>query len=144
MSETNKPPALFWVVGVIFLLWNLFGCYMYWLDQTMEQAKYVEAYGEGLAGMRDQIPVWATSGYAVGVFGGLLAAILFLLRKKLAYPVFVLSLIGAVVGFLYVFITPEYKAAAGSSYWIMPVIVLVVGIVEIWVSKRKIAKGILS
>ncbi len=144
MSEEVKPPTMFWVAGILFLLWNAFGCFIYYIDKATPDAKYTEMYGEAMTALRDAYPVWATAGYAIGVWGGLLAAILFLLRKRQALPVFVASLIGAIVSFLWVFITPEAQAAMGSTFWVMPVIVVVIGVFEIWVTKRKIAKGILG
>jgi len=144
MSETNRVSPLFWVVGILFLLWNAFGCYMYYLDKTLSDAKYAEAYGEPLAALRDAYPAWATAAYAIAVFGGLLAAILFLMRKKLAFPLFVLSLIAAIISFSWGFMTPEFKAAAGSSHWVMPAIVVGLGIFEVFVSRMKVNKGILT
>ena len=144
MSEGKKVSPLFWVVGAVFLIWNAFGCYMYYLDKTLSDAKYAEAYGEPLAAIRDLYPAWATAAYAIAVFGGLLAAILFLMRKKLALPVFVISLIAAIISFSWGFMTPEFKEAAGGNHWVMPVVVIVIGLVEVFVTRMKVQKGILS
>lgn len=144
MSDGMKPPTAFWVLGVLFLLWNAFGCYLYYMDNTMTDAAYAEAYGQAMVDVKHLYPSWATAGYAIGVWGGLVAAIMFLLRKKLALPIFILSLVGAFVSFVWVFINAEYKAAAGSTFWVMPVIVLAIGVFEIWVSRKKIAKGYLT
>ena len=144
MSDKIKPPTLFWIVGALFLLWNAFGCYLYYMDNTMSDAAYVEAYGQAMTDVRGTYPAWSMAGYAIGVWGGLVAAILFLLRKKLALPLFILSVIGAFVSFIWGFTNADYKAAAGSSFWVMPVIVLAIGAFEIWVTRKKIAKGILT
>ena len=144
MSDDYKPGPLFWIAGIVFLLWNAFGCYMYYLDKTLSDAKYAEAYGEPLAAIRDAYPAWATAAYAIAVFGGLLAAILFLMRKKLALPLFVLSLIAAIISFSWGFMTPAFKEAAGSSHWVMPAIVVALGVVEILVTRNKVGKGILT
>jgi len=144
MSDEYKPSPVFWGLGIAFLLWNAFGCYMYYLDKTLSDAKYAEAYGEPMAAIRDAYPAWATAAYAIAVFGGLLAAILFLMRKKLALPLFILSLIAAIISFSWGFITPEFKEAAGNSHWVMPVIVIVIGLIEIFVARKKVNKGILT
>jgi hypothetical protein len=39
-------------------------------------------------------PVWATAGFALGVFGGVLGCVLLLFRKSAALYVFILSLLG--------------------------------------------------
>lgn len=144
MTDQTKPGPLFWILGVLFVLWNGFGCYAYYLDKTLSDAKYAEMYGEPLAALRDAYPAWATAAYAIAVFGGLLAAILFLMRKKLAFPLFVLSLICAIISFIWGFITPEFKEAAGPSHWVMPAIVVALGLLEVFFSKMKVSKGILN
>lgn len=143
MSETTKPPVLFWIAGVIFLIWNLFACYGFWLEQTMTDEAYTEAYNAASTVVRDKYPFWSMAGYAIGVGGGLLGAIMFLLRKKIALPIFIISLLGAIISFAWPLTNAEAKAAYGPYFWVMPVIVFAMGAIEIWVSKRKIAKGIL-
>ena len=82
MSQSNSPNWLFWVAAIIFLLWNLMGCGMYLFDALASDAQYAESYGDAMVSLRAVYPAWAMAGYAVGVWGGLLAAIMFLLRKK--------------------------------------------------------------
>lgn len=141
---SKKPNALFWILGVVFLIWNIIGCYFYYLDQTLPDAAYAEAYGDALAAMRHQYPTWSVAAYAVAVWGGLVAAILYLLRKRWAAPLFVASLIMAIISFIWGFTNAEYKAAAGSQFWVMPVIVVVLGLLEVWWSRKKVADGTLS
>lgn len=144
MSNSLKPSTLFWVAGGAFVLWNLFGCGMFYLDQTMSDAAYTESYSQAMTDLRDQYPLWATIAYAVAVFGGLVASVLFLLRKRAATTLFIVSLVAAIISFIWGFITPEYKAAAGSAFWVMPVIVTALGAFEVWYSRKQVAAGLLS
>lgn len=140
----NGAGALFWVLGAAFLIWNAIGCYFYFLDVTLSDVAYTEAFGEALAAIRHDYPTWSISAYAIAVWGGLLAAILYLLRKRWALPLFVLSLIMAVICNIWGFTNADYKAAAGGSFWVMPLIVVLIGILEIWWSRKKVADGTLS
>ena len=140
----RKPSIWFWVIGVMLLIWNAFGCYMYVVDKTVSDERYAELYGAAVAATRDVYPAWATAGYAVGVWGALLATVLLLLRKTLAAPLYVLSLLGAVASFLPVFMDDAFKTAFGPTYWVMPVVVVVLGLFEIWWARRKSADGTLS
>lgn len=146
MSDVNvkKPGVLFWVLGAVFLIWNLFGCIIYYMDMTMSYDAYVKSYGEEMAQVREFYPTWSVAAYAIAVWGGLLAAILYLLKKKWAAPLFVISLICAIISFIWGFTNADYKAAAGGAFWVMPVIVVVLGIFEVWWSRKKSAQGILS
>ena len=142
-THNNKPSTAFWIVGAAFLIWNVIGCSFYYIDQTASDAKYAEMYGEALTAMRDAYPTWSVAAYAIAVWGGLLAAILYLLKKRWAAPLFVVSLIAAVISFLWGFTNADYKAAAGGSFWVMPVIVTVLGCLEVWWSRKKAADGTL-
>lgn len=144
MSEFDtKPGALFWVMAVLFVLWGLAGCGIYIVEMTMSDAAYAEAYGADMAAARDLVPVWGTAGFAIAVWSGLLASILFILRKRLSVPVFVLSLVAAIIGFLPIFMNTTIRDAAGDFFWVMPLIVVVLGIVEILYSRKQRAAGIL-
>jgi len=94
--------------------------------------------------IRDKFPVWSVAAYAIAVWGGLLASILLLLRKKWAAPLFVMSLIAAIISFTWSLTNAEARAAAGSAFWVMPAIVFVAGIIEVIWSRKKAADGTLA
>jgi len=146
MTETikNKPGVLFWVLGGLFLIWNGFGCASYLMEQTMSDAAYAEAWGDAMAAVRDKYPAWSVAAYAIAVWGGLLAAISLLLRKKWAVPLFIISLIAAIISFIWGMTNEEAKAAAGGTAWIMPLAVVTLGLIEIWWSRKKAADGTLT
>jgi len=144
MSEYRvKPGGIFWVLAIVFVLWGLIGCGMYLLEMTMSDEAYAEAFGADLAAVRDLYPSWGLAGYATAVWSGLLAAILFLLRKRLSVPIFMLSLGAAIIGFVPTFTNSVLRDAAGPSFWVMPLIVVVIGIIEIIYSRKQKANGIL-
>lgn len=138
-----KPPVLFWILAVLFVLWGLIGCGMYLMEMTMSDQAYADAFGPELAEVRDVYPTWGLAGYATAVWSGLLAAILFVLRKRLSASIFVLSLVAAIIGFIPTFINPVLKAAAGPNFWVMPLVVVCLGTFEVFYSRNQRAKGIL-
>lgn len=145
MSELNtKPGKLFWILAVIFVLWGLIGCSMYVLEMTMSDEAYAEAFGADLAAVRDLYPTWALAGYATAVWSGLLAAVLFLLKKRLSVLIFIISLIAAIIGFIPTFTNSVLQDAAGSSFWVMPLVVVIIGIIEILYSRKQAAIGVLN
>jgi hypothetical protein len=139
----KKPSIGFWVIAALFLLWNVIGCGLYLVEVTMTDAQYAEAYGEAMAAARDFYPAWAVAAYAVAVWGGLLGAILLLLRRGLSVTLFSLSVIAAVIGFIPSFISAPLREAAGTTFWVMPVIVVFIGLVEVWFARRSRANGML-
>jgi hypothetical protein len=142
---TQKPSKLFWALGVLFLLWNIFGCAIYLFDATAsDEAILAMENGEAMLAASKVYPIWAQAAYALAVWGGLLAAILFLLRKRLAVSLFILSLLSAIICFIPSFTLPEMKAAGGSTYWLMPLVVVTLGIFEVMFSRKKKADGTLN
>ena len=131
-----KPPALFWVLAVLFVLWGLIGCSMYLVEMMMSDEAYAETFGAELASVRDVYPVWGIAGYATAVWSGLLASILFILRKRISVSIFALSLCAAIIGFIPSFTNSALRDAAGPSFWVMPLIVVALGVFEIWYSRR--------
>ena len=138
-----KPPVLFWIIATIFIVWGLIGCGMYLTEMMMSDEAYLEAFGPELAAVRDVYPVWGIAAYATAVWSGLLAAILFLFRKRVSVSIFVLSLVAAIIGFIPSFTNSILRDAAGSGFWIMPLIVVTIGMFEIFYSRKQRAKGIL-
>ena len=119
-----KTPWHLWLIGVIALLFNAIGVF----DFVMSMAQ--GATYQASAGMTpDQIahyqlmPGWMTLVWAVGVFGAFLASILLLLRRKLALPVFVLSLAAFLVSLLYTYVLTNGGAVMGQQMAIMSAVI---------------------
>ncbi|GHA99960.1 hypothetical protein GCM10009069_23470 [Algimonas arctica] len=137
----RKPPVWFWVIAAAFLIWNAFGCYLYVVEVTMTDAQYVVMYGEDMAAVRDLYPAWAIAAFATAVWGGLLGAILLLARRGLSATVFGLSLAASVVCFIPNFVSTPLREAGGSTFWVMPLIVVLIGCVQVWFSRRERVNG---
>jgi len=141
--DKTKPGALFWILAIIFVIWGLIGCSIYLTEMMLSDEAYAQAFGPELAAVRDVYPSWGLSAYAIAVWSGLLAALLFLLRKRLSVIIFIVSLIAAIIGFIPTFTNSVLRDAAGSSFWVMPLIVVAIGIIEILYARKQAAKGLL-
>lgn len=140
MNTSVKPPVWFWVVSVIALLWNLMGVYNY-LYQAFNQVAILESLDQAQREVFEGTPAWATAAFALAVFTGLIGSIGLLLRKKWAKPLFVVSLITAVVQFIHWLFISGAVEAFGPSTYTMPIIVVIIGIYLIFFSKQGIQKG---
>ncbi|HPA02289.1 MAG TPA: hypothetical protein PLK29_08750 [Chiayiivirga sp.] len=135
-----NTPTWFKVVAVLALLWNLLGCFAYFSDLRLspeDLAKLPEAQ-QALYAAR---PGWAVAATAAAVFGGALGSIGLLLRKKWAFPVFVLSLIGILVQDFGLFVLADGASLAGTVAVVMQAIVLTIGIGLVLLSRNGIARG---
>jgi len=144
-ESTTKATTAFWVIAGAMLVWNLIGLMFYYQQSTLTPELMVEL------GMTPQqiahvtnTPAWGHSGYAIAVNAGVLGAIFLLLRKVWAIPLFVLSLVGALVQDLDAFLLRDAMDAWGSGAPVLPLIVIVICVVEIWYSRRAKQTGLLS
>ena len=83
---------------------------------------------------------WAV--YGVAVVTGSLGSLLLVMRRKLALPVFWLSLVAVVVLFAYSLFPGRMLELMGAAQSLpMPVTVTIVALLLVWFARRSIARG---
>jgi hypothetical protein len=95
-GPASRTPPHLWVTGIIALLWNCIGAFDYLMTQT-RNAAYMSAFPPEQLAFFYGLPAWVIAAWAIAVWGGVLGSILLLLRRRLAVPVFAISLAGLVV-----------------------------------------------
>jgi hypothetical protein len=148
MATTARAPVHLWIVGILALLWNGFGCYDYFMTRT-EGAAWINQMmhttdGDAMMTYINAFPIWVSVAWGVGVWGGLLGAILLLLRNRQAVTVLGLSALGAVVGIGYQLLNPsgipEMNEGINRA---MPYVLIVIAIALFFYARAQRAKGIL-
>jgi signal transduction histidine kinase len=140
----SELPTSFWIIGGVFLLWNFFGLMIYYDQVTMSPEVLADTFNAAQQAFLEDMPLWATSAYAIAVTAGVIASLLLLVRNALALPVFIVSLAGVIVQDLNSFVMNDGLAVWGSSALYLPTLVLVLCVVEIWYSRSAKAKGWIS
>lgn len=147
-SATNirntSMPVWFWIAAGLGLAWNIFGVVQFLgsLSATSESLMASGLTAEQAAVMLGY-PLWMTIAFAIGVFGGLLGCVLLLFKKRLAVPVFAVSLIGYVI--LYIGDVSEgVFAAIGTSQVVILSIVVAIAAALLWLSRHFDRRGALS
>lgn len=138
MTDQEKSPIWFWIVGVVALLWNGMGVYAY-LDQALMSAEEFAALPEIQQDLLTTQPVWVTAAFAIAVFAGLVASIAFLLRKQIAVRLFLVSLVAAIVQISSYFVLDGYMEFMSAYGWTMPALILLFA-VGFWLIARHAAK----
>lgn len=90
------------------------------------------------------IPMWNWVVYGLAVFAGLLGCIGLLLKKSWARIFFILSLVGILLQNYYSFFVSDAMEAIGSAAYIMPTIVITIGVLLLFLSRKGMEKGWLS
>jgi hypothetical protein len=88
-----RTPVHLWIVGVISLLWNAFGCFDYVMTNIRDPG-YIAQFPPEMIQILDEFPVWVMAAWAFGVWGAVVGSLLLLLRSRFAVHAFALSLAG--------------------------------------------------
>lgn len=126
----------FWVIAGLALLWNLASVTNFFVQMNSEM---LATYRESERAIVESRPAWATGAFAIAVFGGALGCFLLLLRKSVAYYLFIASLLGVIVTMTHTLgIGFDFGLGEILGIILMP---LVVAAYLIWYSKRVESKG---
>lgn len=109
--RTNPtPPRTFWIIAVLGLIWNAMGCLNYVTQTDPDMiGDLPEAYQLVIASR----PAIVTGFFVVAVFGGVLGCLLMLIRRAVARPILLMSLIGVVVTLVH-----AIWVAVGTQGWV--------------------------
>lgn len=141
MANAHKPPAWFWIVAVLLLLWEAMGCFAC-VTQIRLGAEAMGPVDDWSLKYYAALPAWYNGVYAVATFGGLLGALLLVLRNKLAAVVFWVSFVAIIVMFGYAFAATDLIAHKGLAQVVpFPVFIAAVGAFAIWFANFAARKG---
>ena len=91
-SKNHKLPTLYWIAAIAAVIWNVLGVISYIMEVSMSEEGMV-ALPEAQQALYAAQPTWVTGAFAIAVFAGLVGSIALALRKSLATPIFVVSLV---------------------------------------------------
>ena len=144
-----RTPAHVWIVGVLSLLWGCFGAY----DYTMTRMRNTDYIASAMPGVDpnaalawvDSMPMYAQIGWGLGVWAGLLGAILLLMRSRWAMWSFGVSLVGALASLGYQIALAPPMPGAGESAMMkyMPYVIIAICVALFLYARAQAAKGVL-
>lgn len=135
----QKPHWSFWVLSVIFLIWNVMGGMNFFFQMDTEM---VAAMPETHRAIINGRPLWATVGFAVCVFGGALACLMMLFRSATSLYVFIASFVGVIFAMIHtVDIAINVVNFSVFELALMLVMPVVVAAFLIWYSRLAINNG---
>ena len=147
--QTAKAPIHLWIVGLLSLAWNGFGCYDY-LMTRMRNLDYFRAMApdsdpEAMLAWVDGFPIYAQFGWGLGVWGGLLGSVLLLMRHRWAVPALGLSLLGAILGLGYqiVLAPPAPPPMNEGAMAMMPWVIILIAAGLYYYAHRQKQAGVL-
>ena len=148
--QAAKAPVHLWIVGLLSLIWNGFGCYDY-LMTRMRNEEYFRSMmpnvdPKAMLAWVDSFPIYAQFGWGLGVWMGLAGSVLLLMRHRWAVPAFGLSLLGAVLGLGYQILLappPPDPAMIEGGMAFMPWVIIIAAAALFYYARRQQKAGVL-
>ena len=141
MKMTTSTPWHLWAVGLLSLLWNGYGGYDYVMTQT-NNAAYLANFTAEQRAYFDSFPLWMEAVWAIGVWGGVLGAVLLLLRMKWAFHAFLASLIAFAISVVYGQVSGG-NAVMGATGMIFSAVIFLLGLGFVMYSRLMTRRGVL-
>lgn len=143
-ESARRRPWHLWVIGIVGGLWSSMGVVSFVLTQMRVEA-VMSQFPPQQREYFESFPLWAVAFWAIWVFGGVIGSLLLLLRNRLAFPVLLASVIGAMVsnlGGLFLLGGMEVMAETGGlGLTVYPVIFAAF---LAYYARAMIKKGVLS
>ena len=142
LNNITKVHWSFWFISLFGLLWNLGGCINYIMQMNLE---FVATLPESHQAIIIDRPLWATVGFALGVFAGVIGGLLLMFRNSLAKHSFMVSLIGIITTMVHTVNVARSKVDFSSGEIIIMIILpIMVAMLLLWYSNIIINKQLLS
>ena len=138
----SVPKMFYWISGAA-LVWNLLGVMAY-VGQVTMSPETLAAMPEAERALYENTPSWVTSAFALAVNAGAIGCLLLVLRKALAVPVLILSLVAVLVQMFHNFFLSDAVEVMGAPAIVGPALVIIIGIYLVWFANDAKGKGWLS
>jgi hypothetical protein len=141
-TQTTVTPRHLWIIGIVALLWNLVGAMDYVMTETRNEA-YMGQFSPEQLEFFYSFPAWLIAFWAIAVWGGVLGAVLLLMRKKLAVPVLVVSFLCMVVTAIQNYGFAGATDIVGGMGVVFSAVIFVVSLALIIYARSMARKGVL-
>jgi hypothetical protein len=140
LNPRAKAPWHLWLVGIATLLFNAMGVFSYTmtklgkladLGMTPEQIAFMDSY-----------PAWASTLWALGVWGAFAGSVLLLLRMRWAVPAMLVALLGLIGTTAYNYGMADVPASMQAPA--LDVAIWVVTLFLLYYSRRMVKAGVLK
>jgi hypothetical protein len=140
LGARPQAPWHLWAVGVLSLCWNGYGAYDYLMSVSLN-ADYLKNYPPEMADMIRSFPVWATCAWALGVWASVVGSVLLLVRGRYAATAFLISILGALVSFVYDFTLELPPGMDTTMNKVIPLVILILIVAQWYYAKRMTDAG---
>lgn len=142
-SPRARPPAWFWLLSILALVWSLAGVSAYLMHVSSDAAGLRPNLGGALLALDATMPAWVTGAYAVSVLAALAGSLGLLLRKRWAKALMIVSLVAVLVQLGWVTLARE-TVIVGAGVLGFPVLLILAPILLVGLAGQADKRGWLS
>lgn len=142
-TSNHSAPKWLIILAVIMAIWNLMGVLAFIMQMAMTPEQ-IAALPENEQLLYQDIPLWVNIAFGCAVFGGALGCIALALKKAIALPILLISLLGVLVQMFHTFFIANAFEIYGPSGMVMPIIVIIIGCLLVWLANSAKTKGWIS
>ncbi len=142
-NATNKPNVVFWIIGVVALIWNLLGVDGF-IGQALMSDRFKSMYTEEQLDIISNLPPWYIVVFGIAVIASVFACIMMLMKKKIAIQLFQLGLLAVLIQTTYNLFVNEGRYAYGPFEYSMLILIPAVAVLLLLYAKNALKKGWLS
>ena len=119
-ARSGAAPAWFTIAAAAAVLFEAFGAYSYIVHVTGDPNSLPIDQRDMVLAM----PAWMTGAYGLAVWVGLAGALLLVMRRRIAAPLLLVSLLAALVQFSALLIDPMMRNLVGSDDLLVPFLIV--------------------
>ncbi len=139
MTVIEKPRWAMWA-SIALLAWNLIGVGAFAAQWQLASGAMADLPPEQQAMWR-AMPGWAWAAYAIAVAAGVIGAIGLVIKKGWAVPVLFVCLIAVLIQFFNAFVLQDGIATVGANAVVLPLVIIAIGILQVWLARKWRATG---
>lgn len=139
-TVATARPTWFWIVSILALLWNLMGVAAFVMQVNMSP-EALAALPDAQRALYETQPTWVMVMFAIAVFGGALGSLMLVLKKKLARPLLLMSLLGVLGQMSHMFLLSDTFQVMGQAAMVMPIVVIVIAAALVWFARVSARRG---
>ena len=140
MDDIYGPRPLarwYWIAAAASLLFMALGCLSYVMHVMLDPA----TLPLDERAVMEAVPVWMTAAFAIAVWVGLAGAVALVVRRKIAEPLLLVSLIAVLVQFSAYFVDPELRDAMPSDGLVIPIVIVLLTWTVFWFARHSRQRG---
>lgn len=143
-ASQRKTPYHLWVVGIIAFLWSAMGAMDFVMTQT-QNTEYMKQFTSEQLDFFYGFPLWVNIAWAVAVWGGVIGAILLLLKSRHAVIVFTASFAAMLITMFHNYVLSNGLEVVGDGFALAFTAVIVIAALLFMLYSRRLAKqGVLK